>query len=66
MPATIPCPECGAPARITERFWLDSTDGPLEHLKTGCVYDHWLTPRAETVEQGWSATLDRDLAVLPG
>jgi hypothetical protein len=66
MPATIPCPECGAPARITERFWLDSTDGPLEHLKTGCVYDHWLTPRAETVEQGWSATPDRDLAVLPG
>jgi hypothetical protein len=66
MPATIPCPQCGAPARITERFWLDSTDGPLEHLKTGCVYDHWLTPRAETVEQGWSATPDRDLAVLPG
>jgi hypothetical protein len=66
MPATIPCPQCGAPARITERFWLDSTDGPLEHLKIGCVYNHWLTPRAETVEQGWSATPDRDLAVLPG
>jgi hypothetical protein len=66
MPATIPCPQCGAPARITERFWLDSTDGPLEHLKTGCVYNHWLTPRAETIEQGWSATPDRDLAVLPG
>jgi hypothetical protein len=66
MPATIPCPQCGAPARITERFWLDSTDGPLEHLKTGCVYNHWLTPRAEMVEQGWSATPDRDLAVLPG
>jgi hypothetical protein len=33
MPDSIPCPQCGAPAWITERFWLDSTDGPLEHLK---------------------------------
>jgi len=28
MPDSIPCPQCGAQARITERFWLDSTDGP--------------------------------------
>jgi hypothetical protein len=49
MPDTIPCPQCGAPARITERFRLGSTDGPLEHLKTGCVNNHWLTPLAETV-----------------
>jgi hypothetical protein len=55
MPGTIPCPECGAPAQITERFWLDSTDGPLEHLKTGCVNNHWLTPRAETVDQDLAA-----------
>ena len=25
MPDTIPCPQCGAPAQITERFWLGST-----------------------------------------
>ena len=49
MPGTIPCPECGAPARITERFWLDSTAGPVEHVKIGCVNDHWLTPLAENV-----------------
>ena len=55
MPRTIPCPECGAPARITERFWLNSTDGPLEHLKMGCVNNHWLTPRAETVRQDLAA-----------
>lgn len=66
MPATIPCPECGAPAEITERFWLDSTDGPLEHLKTGCVNHHWLTPRAETVQRDRFASPDRDLAALPG
>lgn len=66
MSDTIACPECGAPAWITERFWLDSTDGPLEHLKTGCVNDHWFTPRAETVEQERPAVSDRDIAALLG
>jgi hypothetical protein len=49
MPGTIPCPQCGAPAQITERFRLSSTAGPVEHVKTGCVNNHWLTPLAETV-----------------
>jgi hypothetical protein len=49
MDQSISCPQCRAPAQITERFWLASTDGPVEHLKTGCVNDHWLTPRAETL-----------------
>ena len=65
MPDTIPCPQCGAPARITERFWLDSTDGPIEHLKTGWVNNHWLTPRAETVQREQVATPAHDLAALP-
>jgi hypothetical protein len=49
MDQSIPCPQCGAPARITERFSLGSTDGPVEHLKIGCVNHHWLTPLAETI-----------------
>jgi hypothetical protein len=49
MDEPIPCPQCGAPARIAERFWLGSTDGPVEHVKTGCVNHHWLTPLAETL-----------------
>ena len=65
MPDTIPCPQCGAPAQITERFWLDSTDGPIEHLKTGCLSKHWLTPLAELVQAEQVATPDRDLAALP-
>jgi hypothetical protein len=65
MPQTIPCPECGAPSQITERFWLDSTDGPIEHLKTGCVNNHWLTPRVETVDQQLLAAIHDDLAALP-
>jgi hypothetical protein len=51
VPDIIPCPECGAPAQISDRFWLDSTDGPLEHLKTGCVNNHWLTPRVDTLDR---------------
>jgi hypothetical protein len=65
MPDTIPCPQCGAPARVTERFRLDSTDGPVDHLKTGCVNNHWLTPLAETVQRERRATPDRDLVMLP-
>jgi hypothetical protein len=52
----IACPQCGAPAEIIERFWLDSTNGPIQHLQTICVSKHWLTPRAETVDQQWPAT----------
>jgi hypothetical protein len=48
MDETIPCPQCGAPARIVERFWLGSTAGPVEHLRIGCANHHWLTPLAET------------------
>jgi hypothetical protein len=40
MSDTSPCPQCGAPAEITERFWLDATDGPIEHLKIGCLSKH--------------------------
>jgi hypothetical protein len=54
MPDTIPCPQSGAPAQITEQFWLDSTDGPIEHLKTACLSKQWLTPLAEMVRQSRS------------
>jgi hypothetical protein len=64
MHESIPCPQCGAEARITERFWLDSTDGPVEHLKTSCVNHHWFTPRAEMVEVERLSALDRVLAGL--
>jgi hypothetical protein len=49
MDQPIACPQCGAPAQITERFHLGSTAGPVEHVKTGCLNHHWLTPLAETL-----------------
>jgi hypothetical protein len=64
MHETILCPQCAAPAQITERFWLDSTDGPVEHLKTNCVNNHWFTPRVEMVQPEWAAALDLDRAAL--
>jgi hypothetical protein len=34
MRDTIPSSQCGAPARISERFWLGSTAGPVEHVRS--------------------------------
>jgi hypothetical protein len=64
----IPCPQGGAPAEIHQRLWLDSTDGPIQPLQTGCLSKHWLTLRAETVDQQWPATRSqlRDRAELLG
>ena len=35
------CPECGNAAEIVARDVLESTDGPVEHLKVVCVARHW-------------------------
>jgi hypothetical protein len=62
MDELIPCPQCGAPAQITERFWLDSTDGPVEHVKTGCERGHWFTPTAKSLHLQPSTTTAAQLA----
>jgi len=41
------CPECAAPAEITDRFDLDSTDGPVEHVTVLCARRHRFTMLAE-------------------
>ena len=35
------CPECRAPAEVTDRDVLESTDGPIEHVRVVCVRRHW-------------------------
>jgi len=43
----VPCPECELPAEITERFWLDSTDGPVLHVCVTCVDGHYFRMPAD-------------------
>ena len=41
------CPDCDALAEVVWRATLESTDGPVEHAKVGCVNGHWfLLPTA--------------------
>ena len=51
MPNTIPCPDttCGASAVVVDRWTLESTDGPIAHVKTECARGHVYTPMAESL-----------------
>jgi hypothetical protein len=33
---------CSLPAEVTDRFELESTDGPIEHMSTRCLGGHVL------------------------
>jgi hypothetical protein len=46
---TTTCPECGAPAAVTDRFVLESTDGPIEHVKVRCAAMHWFLMSTESL-----------------
>ena len=41
------CPDCGRTAEVIDRFWLPSTDGPLEHVKTRCITGPWFVTLVE-------------------
>lgn len=41
------CPACAAPAEVTERVDLWSTDGPVEHARVLCVNRHVFTMPTE-------------------
>jgi hypothetical protein len=43
LPELTGCPECGAPAEVIDRFVLQSTDGPVVHVKVRCVTGEWFT-----------------------
>ena len=48
---TTTCPECGAPAEVTDRFVLESTDGPIEHLRLQCAGPHWFLMSTESLDR---------------
>jgi hypothetical protein len=45
----VSCPMCALPAFVESRFYLDSSDGPLEHLRASCVHRHSTVQLAERV-----------------
>jgi hypothetical protein len=64
MPDLIACPNpaCRAPARIVDRWTWGSSDGPVEHVKTGCERGHWFTPAVDSLDLQAAATkADRPL-----
>ena len=50
-PVDIACPDptCRAAAWIVDRWTWWSSDGPVEHVKTGCERGHWFTPMVESL-----------------
>ncbi|HET9258339.1 MAG TPA: hypothetical protein VFO16_24510 [Pseudonocardiaceae bacterium] len=43
------CPMCALPAFVESWFHLESTDGPLEHVRASCVNGHSTVQLAERV-----------------
>jgi len=48
------CPGCGAPAEITERFTLASTDGPVAHVAVSCAGGHHYRMAADRLSEDHS------------
>ena len=46
------CPECSAPAEVTEVVRLGSTHGPVDHARVRCVRRHWFFMPAERLVRG--------------
>lgn len=51
MLQVIACPDptCQAAAQIVDRWTWQSTDGPVEHVKTACERGHWFTPKVDSL-----------------
>jgi hypothetical protein len=45
----LQCPSCGLPAMIADRFTLNGSPAPVEHVKLVCVAGHWSTPPIESL-----------------
>jgi hypothetical protein len=44
-----PDPTCQSPAWVHQRWTWPSTDGPVEHVQTGCESGHCFTPTAASL-----------------
>ncbi len=39
-PDLVGCPGCGSTAEVIDRFPVESTAGPVEHVRISCLYGH--------------------------
>lgn len=62
----IPCPECGHPAEVADRFILGSTDGPVGHLSLRCTDGHQFRMPADALPEGSLAALQDQETVRSG
>ena len=60
-----PCPGCGVPAEITERFILASTDGPITHVAVCCVGGHHYRMEADRLPADPSRAALRPVRLRP-
>jgi hypothetical protein len=49
----VPCPDrgCAQPAEALDSFELESTDGPVEHVRTRCLAKHIFTGPADRLAE---------------
>ena len=48
----VECPACGLPAEIIDRFMIDGSPSPVEHVKLMCVVRHWFTAPTDSLPGG--------------
>ena len=65
MLALTSCPDCHAPAEITDRFTLASTDGPVAHVAVSCLAGHHYRMPADKLPVPDNQAPSRRLALRP-
>jgi hypothetical protein len=45
----LDCPTCALPAEVVDRFVLDGSPHPVEHVKLRCITGHWFTFPTDTL-----------------
>jgi hypothetical protein len=47
----VACPECSMTAALQWGARLESTDGPVDHVRVTCVNRHWFLMPADTLNE---------------
>jgi hypothetical protein len=55
----LDCPVCAAPAEVEFSSPLDSSDGPVEHVKIRCIAQHWFLLPRDMLKTAAPAPVDR-------